>query len=334
VRTFSMGFEDVEAFDERSYARLAADRFGAKHRELVLSAGDIARYLPELVEHLSEPVMDPAMIPTYLLSRFARQEVTVVLTGEGADELFAGYRRYLYQKRLGWLAGIPFLGSASRSGMWRILPGRTGQALEAVSEQDPARNHLRWSSTTAPADAAQLFGAEAYEEFASRACARFGEHFPAGRSLLSGQLRSDLHEWLPHDLLAKVDGASMAHSLEARVPFLDHRVVEWASSLPDEQRIRGGITKRVLRRAYRDSLPPEVVQRPKRGFDLPLADWIRGPLREQAQDLMTPDRLRNWEGLDPDRATGMLRDHLSEKADRALPLFCILSVMVFLENRP
>jgi asparagine synthase (glutamine-hydrolysing) len=271
------------------------------------------------------------MIPTWLLSRFARKEVTVVLTGEGADELFGGYRRYLYQKRLGWLSGMPFLGAASRSGMRRVLPGRTGQALQAVSESDPARNHMQWSSTTSPADAVELFGEGGYEEFAERTCARLAEHFGDGRSLLAGQLRADQHEWLPHDLLAKVDGATMAHSLEARVPFLDHRVVEWAASLPDEMKIRGRVTKRVLRETYDDRLPEEIVGRPKRGFDLPLNSWIRGPLRPMAGDLMTRERLGRWEGLDAAAARSMLDRHLSGKADHGLPLFCILSVMTFLE---
>lgn len=333
VKTYSVGFDSDEAFDERRYARLAAERFGADHREMVLSASDMALQLPWLVEHLAEPVMDPAMIPTFLLSRFAGEDVTVVLTGEGADELFAGYRRYLHQHRYGWLSRVPLLPAVAGSGLGTLLPGRTGQGLEAACEPDPVRNHIRWTGTVSPRQARSLFTPGGYLRCENRIRGNFARYFGEGDTVLSGQLRSDMHEWLPHDLLFKVDAASMAHSLEARVPFLDHRVAEWAVRLPDDRKIRSGDTKWIVRHAFRGDIPDEIVRRPKRGFDLPLDEWIRTVLRPLAEEMLAPGKLRRWEGLNVDAAGEMLASHLSGKKDRGLPLFCMLSVMMFLETR-
>jgi asparagine synthase (glutamine-hydrolysing) len=329
VRTFSVGFDDARAFDEREFARLAAKRFGAEHRELVLSPTQIAEYLPRLVEHLAEPVTDPALIPTYLLSEFARREVTVVLTGEGADELFGGYRRHLYQQRYGWLSRLPGVGSAP-GGVRAMLPRRVEQALDAVGEREPAANYLEWAATIGRRVAGELFEPDAHARYVDGVSGRFAGYFDGPDPRLSEQLRADQHEWLPHNLLAKVDRASMAHSLEARVPYLDHRVVEWAAALPDELKIQGGTTKFILRRAFGESVPERILERGKQGFDLPLADWIRGPLRSLTHDLMTRERLARWEGLRPDAALEMLSRHMDGKQDFGLPLFNIVSILLFL----
>ena len=329
VRTFSVGFDDAAAFDEREYARLAAETFGAQHEELVLSPMQIAEFLPQLVEHLAEPVTDPALIPTYLLSEFARREVTVVLTGEGADELFGGYKRHLYQQRYGWLSRLPGVGSTP-GGVRAMLPRRVEQALDAVGEREPAANYLEWAATVGRRVAEDLFEPDAYAAYAEGVAGRFAGYFEGAEPRLSEQLRADQHEWLPHNLLAKVDRASMAHSLEARVPFLDHSIVEWSAALLDELKIQGGTTKFILRQAFGEQLPEKIVERPKQGFDLPLAEWIRGPLRPMANDLMTPERLSRWQGLRPDAAREMLDRHLEGKQDFGLPLFNILSVLLFL----
>ena len=175
-------------------------------------------------------------------------------------------------------------------------------------------NHLEWSSVVGRAAAARLFDGDAYAAHEREAAAAFAPYFPEAGIRLRDQLRADQHEWLPHNLLAKVDRASMAFSLEARVPFLDHRVVEWAALLPDEAKIRGGTTKRILREAFETTVPAELLRRPKRGFDLPLAAWIRGPLRPLALDLLAPDNLGRWEALRPDGVGEMLRLHLRRGA--------------------
>ncbi len=331
VRTFSVGFEEA-GFDERRFARLAAERFGAEHRELVVSAEDVGRHLPRLVEHLAEPVLDPAMIPTWLLSEFARREVTVALSGEGADELFGGYRRYRLQRRWGFLGRLPGVELAARVA-GRSMPGRSGQALEAMARSDAARNHLRWASTVSPRVARGLFGREAYARFEARAAEALRPYFTEGPSRLAGQLRADQGEWLPHDLLAKVDRASMAFSLEARVPFLDHRIVEWAALQPDRLKIAQGVGKWILRAAFRDDVPRGILTRPKRGFDLPLGAWMRGPLRPLALELFTRSALSRFPELDADFALALMQDHLRGRDELGLPLFNLLSLLLFLNTR-
>ena len=332
VRTFSVGFDDAEEYDEKRYARMLADRFGAEHHELVVSAADIGNRLPLMVEHLDEPVTDPAMIPTWILSEYARKEVTVVLTGEGADELFAGYRRYLYQKKYGWVAAMPAAGRFARSGLRRRLPGRAGQAFAALAESDPGLNHVEWSMIIDPDTGQGLFGKNEFRQIRLGLGRWFGRYFETAPSRLSGSLYADQNEWLPHNLLSKVDRATMAFSLEARVPFLDHRLVEWAARLPDSHRISAGVTKQVLRRAFRNDLPDEILVRPKRGFDLPLGDWIRGPLLPVVREMFREKSFRRWNGLRGDYAAGMLERHLTGKADLGLPLFNLLSILLFLEK--
>jgi asparagine synthase (glutamine-hydrolysing) len=325
VRTFSVGFEGDAALDERKYAKLAAESRNCDHHELLLSAMEIAEQLPRLIAHLGEPVVDPAIIPTYLLSEYARRRVTVVLTGEGADELFGGYRRYLYQRRYGWLGRCsPIAG---------LLPRRAEQALQAMSEKEPVAKHLQWSSVVGYSAASRLFEHPLFESFKENSLDRFSTYFSGGGIRLGDQLRADQHEWLPHNLLAKVDRASMAFSLEARVPFLDHRVVEWASEIPEDLKIRGATTKFILREAFKDRLPAEILRRPKRGFDLPLAAWIRGPLRQLVSDLLTPTNLKRWDGLQVEEVGEMLDRHLRGREDFGLPLFNILSIMIFLEGQ-
>jgi asparagine synthase (glutamine-hydrolysing) len=332
VQTFSVGFDDAGEFDERPFATLLATHFGAQHHELVVSAADIGAKLPEMVEHLDAPVTDPAMIPTWLLSEYARQEVTVVLTGEGADELFAGYRRYLFQKKYGWVSALPAAGHLARSGLGKRLPGRAGQAFSALAESGSGLNHVEWSMILSPDTGQGLFGKESFEQVRVNLGAGFEKYFEDNPTRLAGSLHADQNEWLPHNLLAKVDLATMAFSLEARVPFLDHRLVEWAARLPDSHRISGSVTKQVLRTAFQADLPAEILSRPKRGFDLPLGDWIRGPLLPVVQEMFRPEKFKRWHGLDGEYASSMLRRHLAEERNLGLPLFNLLSILLFLEK--
>ena len=328
VQSFSVGFDDHAAFDEREHARTVAGAFDAEHHELVVSPVQIAEHLPELIEHLRLPVTDPAILPTWLLSKFARKKVTVVLSGEGADELFGGYRRYLYQDRMGWLGKVP--GSQVLKN-W--MPRRIEQALEAVGEDRPARNHLLWSATVGLSLATELFDTDVTRSFAEHAAGRFEPYFESATVRLADQLRADQSEWLPHNLLAKVDRASMAHSLEARVPFLDHRIVEWAAAQPNDLKIRGKITKFALREAFRETLPESTTTRAKQGFDLPLAEWIRGPLRPAAEHAIDAAQGGLWPELKHRTARQMLDEHLAGKQDHGLPLFLLVSVLTFLETR-
>jgi asparagine synthase (glutamine-hydrolysing) len=333
VQSFSVSFAEAVGHDDGHFAALASRALGTTHRELVVSADDVARLLPSAIEHLEEPVLDPALLPTWLLSKFARNEVTVALSGEGADELFGGYRRHLVQERLGWMRALPALGSVARAGQrLGVVPARVGQALSALGTRDPVRNHLEWSQTIARSLAGALFDEEIVEEFTRDADASFAPYFSKDGDALSARLRADLSEWLPHNLLHKVDRASMASSLEARVPYLALPVVNFVAALPDEVKIRGGETKRLLRRALGGIVPTAILERPKRGFDLPLAAWLRGPLRELAVSRLDERALARWPGLNAKEVAALLSRHLSGAEDFGLPLFNFLSISLFLER--
>lgn len=333
VESFSVGFEGAGAYDERAWARMAASGLGAVHHERVLAADDVAVLLPEVTARLGEPVLDPAMLPTFELSRFARERVTVVLTGEGADELFAGYRRHRLQRRLGWMGAFPGLAVAGRVGpRLGILPRRAGQALEALAAPDAAQGHLEWSSTLSRSVAAELFEREALGAAIARATEAFSAYFEGAGEPLEGTLAADAQEWLPHDLLAKVDRATMAYSLEARVPFLDHRLVERAARIPAHRKIEGGLGKAPLRRAFAGRIPEAISKRGKRGFDLPLDAWLRGPLRHEAESRLGGAAFPPEAGIRPEGVRRLLRDHLSGRRSFGLPLWNLLALAVFLDR--
>ena len=331
VQTFSVGFDGAPAHDERAEAASVAKALGTEHHELTVSGADVARVLPDAIAHLEEPVLDPALLPTWLLSRFARREVTVALSGEGADELFGGYKRHLFQQRLGWMKMLPGLAPLARTGRrLGFLSPRVGQALEALGTSDPVRNHLEWSQTIARSLAGSLFDDELVERFEDDAYATFAPYFEAAPDALSSRLAADLSEWLPHDLLAKVDRATMAFSLEARVPYLAGPIVRFVTQLPDDLKIRGGESKHLLREALSDLLPARVLERPKKGFDLPLGAWLRGPLRDLADQALSPEALSRWPGLKLREAGSLWSRHRSGSQDFGLPMFNLLSVSVFL----
>jgi asparagine synthase (glutamine-hydrolysing) len=331
VQTFSVGFDGAPSHDERAEAASVARALSTEHHELTVSAGDVARVLPDAIAHLEEPVLDPALLPTWLLARFARREVTVALSGEGADELFGGYKRHLFQQRLGWMRMLPGLAPLARTGRrLGFLSPRVGQALEALGTSDPVRNHLEWSQTIARSLAGTLFDDELVERFEDEAYATFAPYFEAAPDALSSRLAADLSEWLPHDLLAKVDRATMAFSLEARVPYLAGPVVRFVAQLPDDLKIRGGESKHLLREALDDILPARVLERPKKGFDLPLGVWLRGPLRDLADQALAPDALARWPGLKVREAGALWSRHRSGSQDFGLPMFNLLSVSLFL----
>jgi asparagine synthase (glutamine-hydrolysing) len=333
VKSFSVGFARAVGHDERRFAALASRALGTEHHELVVQADDVARLLPSAIAHLEEPVLDPALLPTWLLARFARADVTVALSGEGADELFGGYRRHLFQQRLGWMRALPGLAPLARAGRrLGVFPTRVGQALEALGTADPVRNHLEWSQTIARSLAAALFDDDLVREFARDADASFSPYFETNADALSARLRADLSEWLPHNLLQKVDRATMAFSLEARVPYLALPIVRFVAALPDEVKINGGETKRILRRALAGIVPDEILRRPKKGFDLPLASWLRGPLRDFAATLLDERKLARWPGLKAKEAAELFSRHLSGGQSFGLPLFNLLSISMFLDR--
>ncbi|HEX5314271.1 MAG TPA: asparagine synthase (glutamine-hydrolyzing) [Gammaproteobacteria bacterium] len=285
VKTFSIGFENG-AFDERDHARRVAQEFGTEHHELVLDA-DIEPLLERLAWHLDEPFGDSSAIPTYAVSELAAREVTVVLSGDGGDELFAGYDKYGVEERERRRERLPAL---LRRGL-----GRVGSALPEGARGRNFLRHLGLSGMERYLDAGALFD-RAQRDFLVLPEARArnrGDEQTLERGLdgsrlhwLSRLQQLDLGEYLPLDILTKVDRMSMAHSLEARVPLLDHKLVEFAATIPPELQRRNGESKHIFKTAMRGILPEATITRRKQGFAVPLGTWFRGRLTSMLHELL------------------------------------------------
>jgi asparagine synthase (glutamine-hydrolysing) len=282
AESFSVGYDGNADSDERPFAQLAATRFGTVHRALALDPRGFWAVLPMLVWHLDEPVADPAAVPLYFLSKFARRFVTVLLSGEGADEILAGYaiyRKMLWLERLHPLSPLARpLGAMARDARRRRYLEWAGLPLE--------RRYRGVSSVFSVSDADRLLGHGGDPEDEADSVARYFE--PTRRlDPLRRMLYFDTKVWLPDDLLVKADKTTMAASIELRVPFLDHTLVEWAWRLPSRLKLRGRTGKYLLRQATRDLVPPPILERPKKGFTIPLADWFRGGLAGSVRALVT-----------------------------------------------
>lgn len=293
VKTFSIGFNEA-GYSEAGYARLVADRFGTEHHELILEP-DVFAVLDDVAWHLDEPFGDPSAIPTYMVSKLASDHVTVVLSGDGGDELFAGYDKYVVEQR---------------ERRYRFLPPVARRALGAISRALPdgmrGRNVLRHFSlagaeryldacTLFPQDAQQrLFRTEVFDLMSVNDPGREWTEClaKANGGWLSSLQYLDLKGYLPLDILTKVDRMSMAHSIEARVPLLDHKLVEFAATIPPELKLRHGMTKYIFKQALRGILPDQIIDRPKHGFAVPLGAWFRGHLGNFVRDLLLSDTSR------------------------------------------
>ncbi len=276
IQTFSIGFRE-RAYNELPFARQVAAAYGTRHHELVVEPGDL-RLLEEILQAFDEPFADASAIPTYLVSRLARQHVKVVLSGDGGDELFAGYDRYVVDHRRRHLG---LMGDLGCGGILKALSA-------ALPEGTPGRNYLYNLSLPRMErylDSISLFPTRMLPDLVEpdvlREQAALHSVLPQaapGLDPVSRLQDFDIQTYLPGDILTKVDRMSMAHSLEARVPLLDHPFVEFACGLPPDFRLRAGDTKYILKRAVRDRVPPEILNRPKQGFAVPLADWFSGKL--------------------------------------------------------
>jgi asparagine synthase (glutamine-hydrolysing) len=291
----SVGFRE-RSHDELPLARKTAERLGAIHHTRVLEP-DPTLALETLPWFFDEPLADPSTVPTYLVSKVAREHVTVALSGDGGDETFAGYRRYVHdvaENRLRAALGGP--GQAAARGLARVYPRLDwaprvlrGRTFLANVGDDPARAYWRSVTRIERGEAAALLAPELAARLAAHdPFAAFARHYAAPEvddPLYRAQY-ADFHTYLPDQILAKADRASMAVSLEVRVPLLDHRFVERFANLPAAEKVRGGRGKHALREALRARLPAEILDSAKRGFDTPLAQWIRGPLRAPVADAL------------------------------------------------
>jgi asparagine synthase (glutamine-hydrolysing) len=293
VDTFSVGFEE-ENLNELPYARIAAQHFGTNHHEIGVNSCS-PDLLKRLVWHLDEPVADPAAVPTYLVSELARRDVTVALTGEGGDELFAGYD---YYRMDGWAQRRQILPSALSR---RVLPALAGSVNTVLGRQryhdrtiwhwslPPEEQMVAWVAIFT-ADETNRLLSPAFRQYmqdydSSQAFARYYSKCSA-RDRLHRLMYIDSKVWLPDDLLMKVDKMSMACSLEARSPFLDHKLVEFVSTIPSDMKLHGSDSKYVLKQVARQILPDEIVNRPKHTFDVPIGKWLRTDLRDLAREIV------------------------------------------------
>jgi asparagine synthase (glutamine-hydrolysing) len=319
VQTYSIGFEEA-AFNEAAHAAMVARHLGTQHKELTVTAGEALSIIPKLADIWDEPFADSSQIPTALLAALARSEVTVALSGDGGDELFCGYKRQLTASAIERLPAKAFLstlllafGSPSAQVFLRSLP--VGQLPKAVA------NRLRiLSETLAFDDPAQRYMALSFQpDHWTLVLSDRSNHADAarpglsrGRDMLSLASAFDTLTYLPTDILAKVDRAAMAVSLETRVPLLDHRIVEFALSLPSSYKVRDGKPKWPLRKILEGYVPASLFERPKMGFSVPIGEWLRGPLRTWAEDLLfSPERRDDF--LNAQMVRNIWYAHLSGK---------------------
>ncbi len=331
VITASIGFPE-ESFDELPYARMAAQHFRTDHREDVVTARAVDA-LHDLIWHYDEPFGDSSAIPTYYVSKLARQRVTVALSGDGGDESFAGYRRYYFdvcEQKVRSL--VP---AAVRQPLFRAIGGLypkadflprlfRGKTFLSNLARTPPEAYLHSVSGVTEADKLQLLNPDVSRALGGyRTADLFADLYrtAAAWDPLARIQYIDFKTYLPDDILTKVDRASMAHSLEVRCPLLDHPMVEYAASLPSHLKLRGTRAKLILKEAVRDFVPAEILQRPKMGFAMPLATWLRGELRP----LVEEEVLRARHGLfDEQTIRRLWRQHLSGRRERTSELWGVL----------
>jgi asparagine synthase (glutamine-hydrolysing) len=333
VRTFSIGFSDA-SFDESSHARRVARHLGTHHSEERLDARALLDVLPRVVDFLDEPLADASIVPTYLLSAFTRQHVTVALGGDGGDELFAGYQTFLAEAwgRL-YFDHTPAAVRRLVETAARLLPARTGyfsldfkvnQFLQGGNVPGP-RRHQRWMASFLPEQFPALLAPTLRHAAACDPLAAVDLRAQDGPARTAADRLMDYyaHFYLSGDVNTKVDRASGAVGLEVRAPFLDTALVEFACRLPPDQRLRGRTPKYILKRAMRGRLPDDILDRKKQGFAVPVARWMRTDLATALRDELAPDKLRREGLFDPGFVQGLVGDHLSGRRDRRKALWTL-----------
>jgi asparagine synthase (glutamine-hydrolysing) len=352
VKTFSIGFQE-QFYDEAPYARKVADYLGTEHHELYVTPKEACDVIPLLPQLYDEPFSDSSAIPTYLVSKEARRHVTVCLSGDGGDELFFGYNRYAMMKKMSMGAGIPLrkefmsglsrlpdsihalMGSMARALFFRsmktqrITPARVREALSSMGK-DPIEVYLGLVKIWGREEAGRLLGGGAY----SLDAAPFFTLHEAFRHVKEPERFSfiDIKTYLPGDILTKVDRASMAVGLEARVPLLDHRIVEFACALPFVYKYRNRESKYLLKKLLYTRIPAEFFRRPKQGFGIPISQWLSHDLRHLVDEYLDAARIRREGILDPRLVETMVRRHLKGQEDHGYRLYNLLMFQMWKER--
>ena len=345
VKTFSIGFNE-EGFNEAEHAAAVAGHLGTDHTELYVTERNARDLVPRLPQIYDEPFADSSQLPTYLVSEMTRKHVTVALSGDGGDELFCGYTRYPGMLR-GWQRRRSF-GSRLKALSGRLPPGLTAQAIRTLvlSQKGRSVEAIRFRLARARAIASARSLSEFYRQSVSfwpdPAMAlvepdegRYGLTGPLPDQVPDNDLKTliwrDLNWYLPDDILTKVDRAAMACSLETRIPMLDHRVVSFAMGLPASLNMQGSVGKQVLRSVLYRHVPRELIDRPKQGFAVPVAAWLRGSLRDWAESLLEPVKLREQGYWKADMVRQVWNEHLSGREDYSFELWGILMFQAWLD---
>ncbi len=332
IRTFSIAFREAK-YDESSHARAVAERFGTSHHEDVLHPTRMLEILPEIVDRMDEPFADPSIVPTHLLCSMVRKHVTVALGGDGGDELFAGYPLPSWVRPARVLESILSPGArawldarARRLPPWladRKAGYKLGRFASALPYPEEVCPHVWMSSFYPMMLVGLLAGVEDREiDDVYRALVECAAEAPS-RDPLQRCLYLFYRTYLEGDILVKVDRASMMSSLEVRAPFLDVRLVEYVSRLPADLKLRGRTTKYLLKRAMRRALPESILNRPKKGFGVPLGKWFRGELREELRSVLSEERIRQGGLFRPDYVARLVEDHVSGRRDWRKPLWTL-----------
>jgi asparagine synthase (glutamine-hydrolysing) len=327
VQTFSIGFDDPQ-FDELEHARTVARHFGTEHHEFVVRPDGLS-ILDRLVDHFDEPFADSSAIPTWYVSEIARRHVTVVLSGDGGDELFGGYDRYLPHKRVAQFDRFPIPGGRALAGaISPLMPhgARGKNFLRHIARDDNGR-YLESVAFFQADEKGALYSAGLRRSLGGWDAERaLGSRFSRFAALPthSRMMKFDFETYLPEDVLTKVDRMSMAHSIESRVPLLDNRVIDFAATLPASMKIHNGRRKHVLKEAVRTLLPAGIIDRKKQGFGVPLGVWFRGGLTGIFSDVLGSARTRQRGYFEPAFVDRLVREHLSGRRDHTLRLWQLL----------
>jgi len=335
VQTFTVGFEERH-FDERGAARLVADRYATDHHEIVMRP-DGATLLPAMADVFDEPFADASAIPTYLIAQLARQHVKVALSGEGGDEFFGGYQYYVGHRVapfIGALAAavrplvdrLPTSSAKSSTFDWQAKRFVRGARLPVVER------HYAWKTYVPPEERGDLVLPErrAAQDPLDLLSARYAE--TEGAEELARVMDVDIGIFLVDDMLVKTDRATMAHSLEARVPLLDPAVEELANALPSRFKVRGFAKKRLLKRAAEPFVPTRILNGEKRGFAIPRAAWLRGELQPFVREVLSVQNLRRQAFFSPDAVTRMIDDHVAQRADHGRKIWALLAFSLWFDR--
>lgn len=333
VKTFSLGFSIGGAYNELSDAKRVAQYLDTEHYELHVGHIDMVQTLQKLIYHFDEPFGDPANFPVLLLSEFARKEVKVVLAGEGGDELFGGYRRYAADRTAALYQKLPkALTGAILPGIVKTIPRlrRTKRILSTLPMTDPAARYAAWLLVFSPAMQKELLQPHVTSELADYDPTwQYSHYYESARGEKLDHLNRimyvDVKTWLADTFLEKVDKASMACSLEGRLPFLDHRLVELAFQIPGKHKIQGRTTKRILKQAVKSLVPPEVLSKPKHGFAVPTDPWFRGELKEFVFETLFDERTRKRGFFDFSYIERLYARHRDGKEVFDTPLWLLLN---------